>query len=261
MIVQVSKEKKEDAVAVAVNDISEKIKEKQELRGKKRAKAEQEEEEISEEEKKLKKERLNQVKEAIDNDEVHQEIVRNAVLTAFKYDVKKIAGVIEYSYPFQDLKNGKFENIQRSFDLNFELGDDLRFYLKLAGKKFSKLDVLKLYNAFRTVIKDKMDSLLTNFEKNIHELKEKNKAQLELFADDFREPDLANIPFVIDIQLGHKEEMTELKFQAGKYKGLYSIILNKDNFLTIQDLYFIYSNYDSIINALLNKFPERKEVA
>lgn len=261
MIKQVSKEKKEDYVAASVSEINKKIQEKQEARGKKKKEVQEEIKQLSEEEALLKKERLNQVKEAIENDDIHLEIVSNSVARHFKYDVQKLEGTIEYNYPRQDLKNGRFETVDRSFNLKFELGDDRTYYVQIAKKPFSKLDVLKLYNAFRTVIKEQMDSLLTNYEKNIQEPKEKLKTQMELFADDFREPHLVNIPFTLDIALGNKDEMTELKFQVGKSYDLYSIILNKDNFLTIQDLYFIYSNYDSIINALLNKPTNKKDVA
>ena len=58
------------------------------------------------------------------------------------------------------------------------------------------------------------------------------------------------------MNLGTKEEMTEIKFGVTRSKDMYAIRLNKDNYLTTQDIYFIYTNFDLIVNKLLNKVPK-----
>lgn len=264
MITQVSKEKQEDAVAVSITEINKKIHEKQELRGKKKAKVEEEVKQLSAEEERLKKEALDKVKAEIDNDDFHKSIVQNTMSRTFKHGVFELKGDIEYSYESKNLKEGKFDNIQRRFELHFvEHDTSPNFYLlKIAGKKFTKHDVLTLYNAFRTVLKEKMDFLLSTYEKNFNSKKDKFKSQLELFQADFREPHFEDIPISIYMNLGTKEEMTELRFGVTRTKDMYAIRLNKDNYLTTQDIYFIYTNFELIVNKLLNKVPDEvKEVA
>ena len=264
MIVQVSKEKKEDSVAASVSEINKKIQEKQELRGKKKKQVDQEVKQLSEEEERLKKEALDKVREEIDNDDFHKSIIQNTMCRTFKHSIFELKGDIEYSYEYQNIREGIFDTIDRRFELHFvEHENSPNYYLlKIAGKKFTKSDLLTLYNAFRTVLKEKMDFLLSTYEKNFNSKKDKFKSQLELFQEDFREPHFEDIPISIYMNLGTKEEMTEIKFGVTRSKDMYAIRLNKDNYLTTQDIYFIYTNFDLIVNKLLNKVPKlEKDVA
>jgi hypothetical protein len=205
---------------------------------------------------------LQQKKDELENDETHKEVLKNTVNNPPKIFVPRLFPAVEYSFEIPNLTEGKPKTINRAFKIELEWDDEHEeFFLIVKKKKLCKQDILNLYNAFRIVVKDKMDFLFSEhkkMEKRSAEEREKRELQAKLFAQDFREPDILEIPISLPIFTRLANEMVDFKFPVIQTRGLgYALKLNSENALTCQDIYYVYSNFENILNRSLHQ-PEEE---
>lgn len=196
--------------------------------------------------------------ERIESGENYQTILNNTVNKPFKTMVAEFSGLVEYEYNSGTFTtDGKPKMTNRSFVLDFQYvgtKEEIDEYVVVIKKKsLCKKDILRLYEAFTISINEQMDNLLKNF----HKLRERNKKErednLKLFNEEFDEAEIVEIPLCLNIFSDFHREKIELKFFIVEESGYWGIKLGKNNYLSCQDIYFLYTNFDRIINKLLNK--------
>lgn len=253
----------EEEVSKSVEDFNESKKEINEAKKEIRAAREivdAEMKTLSIQDAKVKKDFIDQIKLENANDVKHGLVIFNTFNKPFEHCLNHFSGEVKYSFEYTDEKKKleadyKAEMVDRAFNLDFKLAsaDGESFVVKIKNQWFNKTDILKIYNAFRLVITDKVDSLLINNRKNNEKKETKLQAQMQIFADDFNEPFLRDIPITVFINSDYHVELVELKFDITKVRDQYGLKISKGEYLSCQDLYFIYTHYERIINLFLNR--------
>jgi hypothetical protein len=191
------------------------------------------------------------------NGDSHETIVNNTFGKTIKTMVPKFIAAVEYEYNSEKLNiDGKPEIIQRWFSVEFKFSgnkEQAEYAVKIRNQYLCKKDILRLYEAYAIFINEQMDTLLANYRKARERNIEERKNQLELFFEDFEEAKVDEIPVSLQIHSDYQFKKVELNFNISMYRGLYTLVLDKNNFLTSQDIYFLHSNYERIVNKALNK--------
>ncbi len=218
------------------------------------AKSEKEIEDLEQETNRLKKEHQEAVEKDFQNDETHQEVLKNTVNADFKAFPPYICALVEYKYQNGVTDKGNPTYVDRAFTVDFEWHTDLDEYVIILDKKhLCKDDMLKLYNAFRVSIKDTLEVTMRRYKDHYNKTKEEKQVQLGLFKNDFQEPNIPFIPVTLKVKSILKEDFVILKMFCTKYRDeIFAIkIPGKMNFLTIQDIYFVFTNWQKIIDRVL----------
>mgnify|MGYP003376227577 CR=1 FL=1 len=187
-----------------------------------------------------------------DLDRIHQVVLNNTVLKAFGSKVSEFKTHITYSYPETD-DEGKIyiedKDIYLTLKRNPLSNTDSPYLIKILGHYLAKKDFLSLYHAFVTIIKTKAEYL----EKSIKE-PERNKIdnQMALFPNEFYEPQLKSFQMSIYIKPYFGTKDVKLEFELTRANDGYGFRLDKDTTLSYQDIYFIHTNFEKIIQSSLD---------
>ena len=198
----------------------------------------------------------NEIK-TLDSYSIHQRVLKNTVLKSFKSEVKEFKTFVSYEYLEANKKTGKIEKEYKDFHLTLKRNPipdgESPYLIKILGHYLSKQDFLSLYHAFITIIKTKAEYL----ENSIKEPdRDKIDSQMALFPDEFYEPQLKSFSMSLYIKPYFGTKDLKFEFELTKANEGYGFRLDKDTTLSYQDIYFIHTNFEKIIQSSLDFYGQ-----